>query len=178
MLSSSLLTCMNNYAFAFLARFRSIAATAVLPLICATAGAAVADTDKAAVNRFGAPARDAEGAAINYTHAEVARATAAAPETNSPPMPATVEPNAFVPAGSAPAHPFWQYAIFGSGIGASNIIPAAAPGAPSDVIVGGNSTNNFGGNDYWQVLRVTRQLATPIRFLSARSTPPPSSVSR
>ncbi len=50
--------------------------------------------------------------------------------------------------------PFWQYAIFGSGIGASNIVIGPMP--PTDapeIIIGGNSKNDFGADDFWQVLR-------------------------
>jgi len=57
-------------------------------------------------------------------------------------------------AGGQTQQPFWQYAIFGSGIGASNIIVGPAPqnGAP-EIIIGGNSTNGFGNDDFWQSIR-------------------------
>lgn len=60
----------------------------------------------------------------------------------------------FVPAGGQTQQPFWQYAIFGSGIGASNIVidPMPQNGAP-EIVIGGNSTNGFGADDFWQVLR-------------------------
>ncbi len=66
-----------------------------------------------------------------------------------------VEPHGFVPTNV----PFWQYAIFGAGIGASNIIigPAPVGGGAREIIIGGNSTNNFNNSflpdDFWQVIR-------------------------
>jgi hypothetical protein len=56
-----------------------------------------------------------------------------------------------------PGLPFWQYAIFGSAIGQSNIIvgPSSADRRGArEIIVGGNGTNNdYGPDNFWQVIR-------------------------
>jgi hypothetical protein len=111
------------------------------------------DHSKGPTNEFGAPIRNAQGT-INYSRDQLtalaAQASANAPKVETPQTPG---PRGFVgPSGAA--RPFWQYAVFGSGIGVSNIVigPAAANGE-REIIVGGNSSDNFGGDDFWQVLR-------------------------
>jgi hypothetical protein len=65
-----------------------------------------------------------------------------------------IAPLGFVPAQNS-ALPVWQYAIMGSGIGASNIIigPAPVGGGAPEIIVGSNSQLGIGPDDFWQVLR-------------------------
>lgn len=107
------------------------------------------------MNAFGAPVRDSEGNRINRTRDELVPATgiAGAPLIGSD-IAASAGPPGFVPTGGA-NRPFWQYALFGSGIGLSNIIIVPASGASGgrDIIIGGNSVSNFGANDFWQVIR-------------------------
>jgi hypothetical protein len=64
-------------------------------------------------------------------------------------------PRGFVPGGGATSPPFWQYAIFGSGIGASNIVigPVPAGGGAREIIIGGNSADDFALDNFWQVIR-------------------------
>ena len=93
---------------------------------------------------------------INYTREELATMeTTADAAMNSEESTANGASHGFVPAGGAGVPPFWQYSIFGSGIGASNIIigPAPAGGGAREIILGGNSVSHFGGDDFWQVLR-------------------------
>jgi hypothetical protein len=113
----------------------------------------VASAQPQPVNPLGAAVRDANGAPINYGPADFARMNAAA-RSSAPAEPAqATAPQAFVPATNN-AVPFWQYSIFGSGIGASNIIIVpGTPGTRREVILGGNSKNDFGSDDFWQVIQ-------------------------
>lgn len=109
------------------------------------------------VNIFGDPVVDAKGRHINYTKQAITRAKAAT-KTSTQTMAASAisQPiaNGFVP--STPGiQPFWQYTIFGSGIGVSNIAVGPAPtggGAP-EILIGGSSGSGFGGDDFWQSIR-------------------------
>lgn len=123
-------------------------------LLCLAGTALGADREKPPVNAFGASVRDAQGKPINYTREELAPLQGRVePATPSADNPANVGPQGFAPAGAG-SQAFWQYSIFGSGIGASNIVTIPAPaGSPREIIVGGNSTNNFGPDNFWQVLR-------------------------
>lgn len=132
---------------------------AVLALICATGGALAADRQKPPVNAFGAPVRDEGGQGINYTRENFATMASQANArtdlaSKSADSTADVAPQGFVPTANAQL-PFWQYAIFGSGIGASNIVigPAPTGGGAREILIGGNSGSNFGGDDFWQVIR-------------------------
>src|ERR1044072_7156889 len=60
-----------------------------------------------------------------------------------------------VPSGGSTSLPFWQYSIFGSGIGASNFIiaPPPAAGEAAQLIMGGNSLGNSGPDDFWQIVQ-------------------------
>ena len=106
------------------------------------------------VNEFGVPLQTADGAGINYTREQLATM---AQEAQPSPQEVQANPNpgprGFMPP-SGSARPFWQYSIFGSGIGASNIVlgPVSPGGGGREVIIGGSSGSNFGGNDFWQVL--------------------------
>src|SRR5215218_2072315 len=115
--------------------------------------AVAADNPPVPVNEFGAPVRDANGGTILYGREEAGAMAEKAAEGSTKTAPQLPnEPTGFVPPSGA-VRPFWQYSIFGSGIGGSNIIigPAAGSGA-REVIIGGNSGSNFGGDDFWQVL--------------------------
>jgi hypothetical protein len=121
------------------------------------ASAAHAAEQNAPVNAFGAPVRDASGALINYKAADFARmqeAQTSAGTGGEASKSETTQAQGFVPSSASPARPFWQYAIFGSGIGASNIVTLpAAPGAPRQIIVGGNAGNSFGADNFWQIIQ-------------------------
>lgn len=54
----------------------------------------------------------------------------------------------------AGTHPFWQYSIFGSSIGLSNIIirPAPTSGSAQEIIIGAKSELDGGPDDFWQVV--------------------------
>jgi hypothetical protein len=110
-------------------------------------------------NFSGAPVIDQKGLHINYSRQAAAAQTKAnrATSNRSSNLPAdTTAPTASGFVTEAPAtQPFWQYAIFGSGIGVSNIVVGPVPpggGAP-EILIGGNSTNNFGPDDFWQSIR-------------------------
>lgn len=108
-------------------------------------------------NVFGAPVRDTKGAQLVYTREQVetlAASVGKAHSTTEQPLPQPLQPSSFVPPSGA-QQPFWAYAIFGSAIGASGIvvIPPATPPDMAEIVIGGNSTNNFGGGDFWQVIR-------------------------
>jgi hypothetical protein len=67
---------------------------------------------------------------------------------------AVVNQRGFIPAGGQTQQPFWQYAVFGSGIGVSNIVVGPLPQTgPPEIVIGGNSKNDFGADDFWQVIR-------------------------
>ena len=118
-------------------------------LICIGGTAHAADRQKPPVNAAGMAVRDAEGHGINYTREELAPMESAAEiAVNGVDSFPNIAPSGFIPAGGTTTPPFWQYAIFGGGIGVSNIVigPAPAGGGAREVIVG-----NYNG--FWQVLR-------------------------
>src|SRR5437773_2350023 len=86
---------------------------------------------EAPVNAFGVVVRDAAGSPVNYSRSDLTKMeseslvrNAANPEITESPT----APLGFVPSPPAAAAPFWQYSIFGSAIGASNIVVAPAAG--------------------------------------------------
>ena len=120
---------------------------AVAALISLSARAEAADRSKPPVNEFGAPVRDMQGATITYSRDELTAMAQTAPAavTHTEPS-APSAPQGFVPPSGA-ARPFWQYAIFGAGIGISNIIVGPAPASGAREIIVGNA------NGFWQVLK-------------------------
>ena len=129
---------------------------AALALICIAGVAQAGDWQQPPVNAFGAPIRDAQGHDINYSREELAAMGSNTHEAISRvPITPSVAPQGFVPAGGTESRPFWQYTIFGSGIGASNIIigPVPVGGGAREIIIGGNSANDFGLDNFWQVIR-------------------------
>jgi hypothetical protein len=120
---------------------------------------AAADKQKPIVNKYGAPVLDADGHRIKYDRKSLeAMARIGGSATNRSAAPAytaaVTKPRGFMPAGGQTQLPFWQYATFGSGIGSSNIVIGPTPqnGAP-EIIIGGNSRNDFGPDDFWQLIR-------------------------
>jgi hypothetical protein len=127
-------------------------------LLGLTSLAAATDRQRPPTNIAAAPVRDTNGAPINYDRETLepmfdkAAAERAASEVSNATVPA--EPAAFFPATPGGQRPFWQYAIFGSGIGASNIIIApTTAGVPPEIVVNGNSYSNFGAANFWYVLQ-------------------------
>lgn len=116
--------------------------------------ARAASGEEQPVNAFGTPVRAADGTRINYGPTDFARIKSNAAASSAPAEETeATSPQAFVPS-VANAAPFWQYSIFGSGIGLSNIIVLpGTPGTARQVILGGNSRNDFGGDDFWQVIQ-------------------------
>src|SRR6266480_2050711 len=128
---------------------RDIVIVALL-LACAPGFLKAADKNRSVVNKYGAPVIDAKGHHVTYDRETLeamahkasfpkgTNATAGTLRTTQ-----VVEPRQFAPAGGQTQQPFWQYAIFGSGIGASNIVVGPTPQiCPPEIIIGGNSTNN------------------------------------
>lgn len=103
----------------------------------------------------GAPVRDGAGRPITYDNAQVTAATQNARVAIKPATAVAATGGVDAPVSDAPSQPVWQYSIFGSGIGASNIIIAPLqPGETApQIILGGNSRNDFGGDNFWQILR-------------------------
>ena len=128
---------------------------AALTLICIAGVAQAGDWQPPPVNAFGAPVRDAQGRPIIYTQEELAAMGIGRAAVKSVDRAASVGPQGAVPAGGANSLPFWQYAIFGSALGASGIVigPAPSGGGAREIIIGCNSANNFGPDNFWQVLR-------------------------
>lgn len=145
-------------------------AIAVILLVSAPGAMKAADRGRPPVNQYGAPVIDAKGHHINYDR-KTLEATArtkgkSIDEPAKPTRPRTplVMPTPRPqptprsrPTPSPPpidARPFWQYAIFGSGIGASNIVIGPTPpnGAP-EIIIGDNSKDDFAADDFWQAIR-------------------------
>ncbi|PYL78184.1 MAG: hypothetical protein DMF26_01585 [Verrucomicrobia bacterium] len=151
--------------------FRSsqLGITAIL-LACSPGLVKAADRKQLPVNQYGAPVMDAQGRHVNYdrktlermarvqrnspnlrssrARAHIAGATATPrPQPTPAPRP-TPRPPPIVQAA------FWQYAIFGSGIGASNIVigPTVPNGAP-EIVIGGSSQGYFWGNDFWHSIQ-------------------------
>ncbi|HJQ26218.1 MAG TPA: FG-GAP-like repeat-containing protein [Blastocatellia bacterium] len=92
-------------------------------------------------NEYGAVIKDASGQQFNYTRQQLqAQARATTPQAPSPDAPLV-----------SGAEPVWSYAIFGSGIGISNIV-TADNGGQMEIYAGGSSAT-FGGNAYWYALR-------------------------
>jgi len=94
-------------------------------------------------NQFGAIIRDSAGRRTNFTREEIAAQESQA-RPNGPIAPAESQPASI-------GEPSWGYAVFGSGIGLSNIV-AAQNGGASEIYMGGSS-GTFGGNAYWYAVR-------------------------
>jgi hypothetical protein len=93
---------------------------------------------------------------INYTREQLAAMESMAETAvGSVESPIEVAPPEFVSTGPGDL-PFWQYSIFGSSIGLSNIIIASS-GAESgvrEIIIGGNATrDDYGPDNFWHVIR-------------------------
>jgi len=110
------------------------------------------------VNKYGAPVLDGKGCPIKYDWKSLKAMARKAGVTRQGQAPNNAAPvvksRGFLPVAGQTQQPFWQYAIFGSGIGASNIVigPTPPSGLP-EIIIGGNSRNDFGDDDFWQVIR-------------------------
>src|SRR5215831_17403565 len=114
-----------------------------------------ADLTKVPVDRYGAPTRDASGRHLNYSGKQLER-LAATQKKEATVMASPARP--FGPTDST-QQPFWQYSIFGSDIGGSNIVigPTPTNGSAPEILIGGSSSNGFGADDFWQSIRGNRQ---------------------
>jgi len=135
---------------------------AVPALLLACVPELISATDRSAppVNRYGAPVLDAKGRHINYnwkileamarTHLPAKAARAGIPAVTPTPMPhPTPAPRPGPPPPSS-GRPFWQYAVFGSNIGGSNILIGPVPpgGGTPEIIFDSYSYDTF-----WQSIR-------------------------
>lgn len=106
-------------------------------------------------NIAGSAVLSIQGQHINYSRDQLRKKELsltkhpALANTSSP-----IAPHSFVPSVGA-QKPFWQYAVFGSGIGLSNIVIGPVPlgGGAREIIIGGNSRTDFGPDDFWQSVR-------------------------
>src|ERR1043166_5074612 len=144
---------------------------AVIILVCSPGLLKAADRKPLPVNQYGAPVIDDQGRHINYDRktldrmalarrnsstlrSKPAARTRTAGATATPRPRPTPAPRPTPPPPRVGSQPVWQYAIFGSGSGASNIVigPTPANGAP-EIIVGGSSQGYFWGNDFWHSIQ-------------------------
>ena len=160
---------MNKILSIFLRCLSSQFSIAAVLLACAPGLVQASDRKRLPVNQYGAPVIDAQGHHINYDRKRLEamarakgssaghrdrRALERIPSGTPTPRPRpTPTPRPTPPPPPVGSSPFWQYAIFGSGIGASNILVGPMPptGAP-EIIIGGSSQGYFWGNDFWHSL--------------------------
>jgi hypothetical protein len=117
------------------------------------------------VNRYGAPVVDAKGHRITYNKESLEAMARKKGATEPHPcigQATALKRGGFSPAGGQTQQPFWQYAVFGAGIGATNIVIAPAPpGSTPEIIIGGyaysgvaDSPQGFDSTDnFWQVIQ-------------------------
>ena len=133
-------------------------AVVALGLLCITSSARAGEASKLPANVHTAPVVNAQAKRINYSREELQNLESRS-TTQGDRVAQTATAQGFVPSPADTTRPFWQFAIFGSGIGASNIVfglPAVA-GRGREVIIGGNSASHFGGDDFWHVIRRTEK---------------------
>jgi hypothetical protein len=137
-------------------------ALAAFVFVCVPSLTRAVDRQHPPTNEYGAAVLDANGQHINYDRQtlETMARTAALKKLGEQAESAarTIGRSEFVPAAPTDQRPFWQYAIFGSGIGASNIVigPPPVGGGVPEILIGGNAANKFGGfgpDDFWQSIR-------------------------
>ena len=126
-------------------------AASTLILAGITNAALAIDRQKPPVNAAGLPVVDSTGKHLNYDRktlqAAMAKTELQKQNQGHAPQAAAVTTAGFVPA-TATQKPFWQYAVFGSGIGSSNILVGPTPqGGGSPEIIFGNDFN------FWQSVR-------------------------
>lgn len=107
------------------------------------------DRSQPPVNQAGLPLRDSAGKAINYPRErllQIDRSTDRHATNSAAPSPVL---DGFVPPTDGGPRPFWQYGIFGGGIGLSNIVidPTPRPDGGAPEIVIGSALNR------WQSIR-------------------------
>jgi hypothetical protein len=150
---------MNNFLRASYRPLRPQALVALCVLTFVPSLVHAADRRQPPTNIAGAPVLDANGQRINYgpkeDRAATSPASGATKHANWAAYKMSTGTSGVAPAVASESRPFWQYAIFGSGIGASNIVigPAPVGGGTREILVGCNSRSNFGGDDFWQALR-------------------------
>ena len=153
--------------FSFLLRdVTSKAFATALLLVCMPGLTKAANPKGPPVNQYGAPVVDAKGQRIKYdrktleamAHTNGAstkappsstRTRAIAASSTPRPQP-TPQPRPTPPPPPVGPHPFWQYAVFGSDIGGSNIIIGPIPpggGAPEIIF------DSYSYSTFWQSIR-------------------------
>ncbi len=122
---------------------------------CLPTLAVALDRTQPPVNAVDARVIDAKGKRINYRReALAASASKNAARTTAKSQTATSGTSSrFVAAPASTPSPFWQCAVYGSDIGGTNILIHPVSGGAPEIIIGGNSADNFGGDDFWQVIR-------------------------
>ena len=98
----------------------------------------------APTDRWGLPTLSADGGRIVHTQAELAGRVSVPSGVASPARSLALAP--ILPVA-------WGFPVFGSGIGASGMLVLPTSDGPPELVVGGNSYSNFGGDNFWQVLQ-------------------------
>ena len=144
-----------NTAITTASRLLRAAGLTSVALLCIGSAALAAERPSNRLNEYGATVLGPDGKRVSYSQEELARAAESVPEGRATVTSASSVPDPAGFVGTVPgaARPFWQYSIFGSGIGASNIVIKPAAGGGREIIIGGNSGSGFGANDFWHVLR-------------------------
>ena len=127
---------------------RFAASVAILPMMTFAASRDTAET-----NIAGWPVRDTQGQLINYSREQLESVLQSANAVQITHLPEATPPG-FAPATST-QQPFWAYSIFGSGIGASNIVigPDPGNGTAREILIGGNSVDDFSADNFWHSIR-------------------------
>jgi hypothetical protein len=137
-------------------------------LACTAASINASDRARSVVNQYGAPVIDAKGHHVNYDRKTLkSMARIKRPSEQGPAGPAGTRKPTTAPSprphptpaprpGPPPppvGRPFWQYSVFGSDIGGSNIIIGPIPpgGGTSEVVFDSYSYDSF-----WQSIRYNR----------------------
>ena len=127
--------------------------TAVTMAACVPVMTLAATRDTAPTNVAYWPVLDAQSPQINYSREqpEPALEKARAAQTTRA---AASAPRGFAPATST-QQPFWQYAIFGTSIGLSNIVigPVPTDGSAREILIGGTSGSGGFAEDFWHSIR-------------------------
>jgi len=100
-------------------------------------------------NEYGYPILDSSGNRINYSRQQLSDQLAQT-KGGSQIAESGISEEPTIAFG---AHQVWSYAAFGSGIGKSNIMVAAAQNGDHLEVYLGGSTSTFGSDTYWYALR-------------------------
>ena len=114
------------------------------------------------LNAQGFPLLGETGNPLNYGPATLKKpfvqpSLEQAAETDNPAMTLTAKATI---AGTSNTRSMWAYSVFGSSIGASNIVVANNQGT-TEIIVAGTISGDFGANNFWHSLAVDPQTGNP-----------------